>query len=222
LDFASALFKSNSVLKQDTAASVPRREKREFEVTDGKIKTSRFFEKVNSILDENMAIIADIGDSMFGASDLLVHHKNTFLAAAFYTSMGTSIPGALGVQLAKPDVRPIVLVGDGAFQMSSSELSTIVRKGLNPIVFVLNNKGYTTERHLIDGPFNDIADWNYHRITDMIGGGIGTIVETEEQLEQAVSDALESNELFIVNVVVDSDDVSPALKRMTSGLQKRI
>lgn len=190
---------------------------------DEKITTARFFDKINSMLKkDNTAIIADIGDCLFGAADLVVHHKNHFLAPAFYTSMGSAIPGALGVQLAAPEIRPIVLVGDGAFQMSCTELSTIVARKLNPIVFVLNNHGYTTERFLIDGPFNDIMDWEYHRITDMIGGGIGAVAETESELEEVVSIALQSDELFIVQVVVDSLDVSPALQRMTKGLQKRI
>ena len=52
-----------------------------------------------------------------------------------------------------------MIVGDGAFQMTGMELSTIARHGLNPIVVVLNNHGYTTERFLLDGPFNDIHDW---------------------------------------------------------------
>jgi indolepyruvate decarboxylase len=66
--------------------------------------------------------------------------------------MGPAIPGALGVGLAKPDVRPVVLVGDGAFQMSLSELSSLLDNKLNPIVFVLNNHGYTTERFLLEVP----------------------------------------------------------------------
>jgi indolepyruvate decarboxylase len=136
--------------------------------------------------------------------------------------MGSAIPGALGAQMARPDLRPIVIVGDGAFQMSHSELSTIAQSKKNPIVFVLNNNGYTTERHLLDGPFNDIAPWDYHKVTEMIGAGVGSLVETEEELEEVVGIALESDELFVINVRVNQDDVSPALKRMTEGLAARV
>lgn len=191
-------------------------------VPDAKVTTGRFFEKINSILDQNMAIVADIGDCLFGAADLSVHYSNHFVSPAFYTSMGASIPGALGIQTANPDVRPIVLVGDGAFQMCCTELSTIVERGLNPIVFVLNNGGYTTERFLLDGPFNDIRNWDYEKITEMIGGGIGFTVETEQELEECVKFALDSDELTIINVVVNSTDISPALERMTAGLAKKI
>lgn len=221
-DFALSLLKSNRVATK-ARKDLAKVEREEYQPQpSAKLSTSRFFEKINTILDEDMAIVADIGDSLFGATDLQVHHRNTFLSPAFYTSMGTSIPGAIGVQLANPKVRPIVLVGDGAFQMSCVELSTIYRLGLNPIVFVLNNGGYNTERFLLDGAFNDIANWNYHKITEMIGGGKGALVQNEGELEEAVSAALKSDELFIINVVLEPKDVSPALKRMTDGLSKRI
>ena len=68
---------------------------------------------------------------------------------------GLRVPASVGAQLSMPNKRPLVIVGDGAFQMTGTELSTIVRYGLNPIVVVLNNHGYGTERHLLEGAFND-------------------------------------------------------------------
>jgi indolepyruvate decarboxylase len=189
--------------------------------SDTKLKVSRFFEKVNGILTDEMVVVADIGECSFGASELVVSHHN-FISPAFYCSMGPAIPGALGVQLAKPNVRPIVLVGDGAFQMSVAELSTILDHKLNPIIFVLNNKGYTTERFLLDGPFNNIRNWNYERVVDLLNGGSGSQVETEEQLEEIVKIALASKDLFVINVIVESDDISSGLRRLVENLGKRI
>lgn len=185
-----------------------------------KVTVARVFEKINSILTDEMAIVADVGDALFGASDLQVHEQNRFLGMAFYTSMGFAIPGALGVQKADPKIRPVVIVGDGAFQMSGAELSTIVKHGLNPIVFVLNNNGYGTERRLMSGKFNDIQNWTYHLFPSIIGGGCGFCVETEEQLEEAVSAAISSDELTILNVVLDQNDLSPALQRMVNLAKK--
>lgn len=220
-DFSLALLRSEKVAPKARAEIVKRQPPVKYTPqSDARITTSRFFEKLNSILTENMAIVADIGDALFGATDLQVHHRNTFLSPAFYTSMGTSIPGAIGVQLANPEIRPIVLVGDGAFQMSCVELSTIHAIGLNPIVFVLNNSGYNTERFLLDGKFNDIANWEYHKITEMIGGGQGVVVQSEGELEEVLNEALSSKELFIINVILEPKDISPALKRMTDGLSK--
>jgi len=216
------LCSSNIDTKQAQTVPVPRKK----EVFEPKAKTKitcrRLFECIDAMLDKNMAIIADIGDSLFGAADLTVHNSNHFLSPAFYTSMGSAIPGALGVQKAKPKVRPIVIVGDGAAQMSLVELSTIVKHGLNPIVFVLNNDGYTTERLLADGEFNDLQPWDYHQIWQLIGGGTGSIVTDEETLDLAVKAALDSKMAFVINVIVDRNDVSNSLRRMTEILSKRI
>jgi indolepyruvate decarboxylase len=129
----------------------------------------------------------------------------------------------VGVQVANRDLRPTVLVGDGAFQMTCLELSTGLKMGFNPIVIVLNNKGYTTERFLQEGPFNDIPNWNYHRLPDLLGGGWGFEVHDEGDLEKALTAALANEDSFsLINVHLGMYDVSPALKRLTQRLSKRI
>lgn len=222
-DFCKYLFKADISPKKFPKIGYNANEENRFFVNEKtKIKNSRFFDKINSILMEENIILSDIGDSIFGASDLVCHHKDTFIGSSFYASMGTAVPGALGVQLAKPNLRPIVLVGDGAFQMSVSELSTIVNRGLNPIIFILNNHGYTTERCLSDGGFNDIRNWNYHKVVEVIGGGIGFHVNTEEELESAIGQAIKSRELSVINVDIDSGDISSSLKRVAATHAKRI
>ena len=221
VDFCKSLFKLNLTPHQEI--DLPKfGEKVNFSPKiDTKITNERLFAKINSILDKNMAIVADIGDSLFAASNLTVHNQNQFLSPAFYASMGFAIPGALGVQAALPDVRPIVIVGDGAFQMSCIELNTIYALGLNPIIFVLNNGGYASERLLVDGEFNNFRKWNYHKITDAIGGK-GYLVNTEEDLEIAVKDSLESNQFSVINVVLDKKDVSSTLKKVIDSLKKGV
>ena len=221
-DFCKALF-SQQTGERSLPTMPPAREVLDFKPqADTKITIDRLFLKINSILDENKAVVADVGDSMFGAMSLITHHQNHFLCPAFYTSMGSAIPGALGVQVAKPEVRPIVVVGDGGFQMSCSELSTILDQKLNPIIFVLNNGGYTTERFLLDGDFNNLRNWDYHKMTSLIGGEEGALVRTEQDLEDAVDKALDSKQPFVVNVCVGKDDVSACLLRMTQALGKRV
>ena len=220
-DFFKALSKM-ALQTHDDPIILHDKKVKKFVPTKNKITTSRFFEKVNSILTKDMAIITDVGDCLFGSVDLLVHEKNQFIAPAFYTSMGPAIPGALGVQLSKPHLRPIVLVGDGAFQMSCLELSTILDRGLNPIVCVINNQGYLTERLILDGKFNDLRNWNYEQIIQLIGGGVGYRAETEEELDLAMNDAIDSKKLTIINVVVDKYSTSDALKRITTGLAKNV
>ena len=118
---------------------------------DAPLTIRRLIARLNQSLDESIVVIADIGDALFASSDLVIHRQTEYLAPAYYTSMGFAVPAALGVMVARPDLRPIVLVGDGAFQMTGMELSSIVRYGFHPIVIVLDNRGYGTERWLHAG-----------------------------------------------------------------------
>jgi indolepyruvate decarboxylase len=221
-DFCKTLFKYEGSPKTKPNLPVVKQTETFEPKPNVKITSSRLFSKIDSVLNRSMAICADIGDSLFGATSLTVHHSHQFLSPAFYSSMGAAIPYALGLQTILPEVRPIVIVGDGAFQMSCTELSTIANKKMNPIIFVLNNDGYTTERYFVEGKFNDLHRWNYHKITELFGIGKSTLVKTEEDLEESVNAALDSKELFVINVILDRTDVSEGLKRMTESLSRKI
>lgn len=187
------------------------------------ITVRRLLQKVNSILTEDFVVVADPGDAIFGAADLSVHSSTEFLGSAFYATLGWAVPAAVGAQVAAPHRRPIVLVGDGAFQMTGMELGTTRRFGLNPIVIVLNNKGYLTERFLLEGAFNDIPNWEYHKVPDVIGAGRGFEVRTEGELETALTEALANTTSFsLLNVHLDKHDCSPALARLGEALSKRV
>lgn len=221
--FLRKLFKTEVNKKDARIESLICKERNEFVPQENAvISASRFFDKINSIIDENHIIVADVGDSLFGSMDLIVRDSNNFLSPAYYTSMGFAIPGTLGALCASDSDKAIVIVGDGAFQMSCTELSTILDKNLNAIVFVLNNRGYTTERFLLDGPFNNIRNWKYENIVNLIDGGTASTVSTEEELEKTINLVLQEKGLHVINVNIDQFDVSPALKRMTEGLSKRV
>ncbi len=181
------------------------------------------FGRLNRMLAEytDMTVIADIGDSLFGAADLEMHRHTEFLSPAYYTSMGFGLPAAVGASMANPEARILVVVGDGAFQMTGMELSTIAQHGLNPIVVILNNHGYTTERFLLEGSFNDIRDWAYHKIPEVIGGGLGIEVRTVGELEAALHTAINNTSGYsLLNVHLDPYDRSPALERLAYRLSQ--
>jgi TPP-dependent 2-oxoacid decarboxylase len=189
-----------------------------------KITVKRLFERLNFSITDSSIVIADVGDSLFGSLDLTIHGQTDFLSPAYYCSMGFAVPAAIGAQLAKPLLRPIVIVGDGAFQMTGMEISTITRFALNPVIIVLNNNGYGTERPMLDGPFNDVLRWNYYRIPEIIGHGKAFLIETEGQLEDSLSAAEKfySKDLCILDVRLDPHDGSPALQRLTESLGKKV
>src|SRR5690606_7922911 len=183
-DFIKGLAKAD--LRRRKKPNIPPRpERKPVTDLDSPVTISGLFGFIDSQLDDEMVVVADVGDSLFGSSELTIHKHTEFLSPAYYASMGFAVPAGVGVQVADRRLRPIVLVGDGAFQMTCNELSTAVRFGFNPIVIVLNNKGYTTERFLMDGPFNDILDWKYHRMPDLLGAGWGFEVHTHRDLHQS-------------------------------------
>ena len=144
--------------------------------------------RLNEFLCEQVVVIADVGDALFASSELVIHRQTEYLAPAYYTSMGFSIPAALGAMVARPDLRAVVMVGDGAFQMTGMELSTIVRRQFAPIIIVLDNGGYGTERLLHPGEFefNEIHPWRYHKLPEVLGGGRGYEVRTEGEFDHAL------------------------------------
>lgn len=192
-------------------------------VTHHPITIARLFERLNLFLDHNLIVIADVGDALFAGLDLFVHGRSRFLSPAYYASLGFAVPASLGAQTASPGTRPLVLVGDGAFQMTGMELSTIARYGLNPIVVVLNNGGYGTERPMLDGRFNDVLPWRYSQMPKLLGVGRGFDVWTEDELETALRESHSHSASFcILDVHLEANDTSVALKRLTEGLRQRV
>jgi TPP-dependent 2-oxoacid decarboxylase len=188
-----------------------------------KMTVERLFQRLETWLDDNTFVIADTGDATFASGDISVPRAAEFMSSAYYATLGFAVPASIAVQLALPHLRPLVLVGDGAFQMTGMELSTAARYGLNPIVIVLNNSGYGTERPMLDGKFNDVAPWQFARLPEIFGAGKGFVVDTEEDLEKALSAARDYREGFcILDVHLGQYDFSPVLQRMTDALGKKV
>jgi indolepyruvate decarboxylase len=189
------------------------------------IRVSRMIARLNESLTDETIVVADIGDALFSATELVIRGRTEFLSPAYYTSMGFSVPAALGTQMARPDLRTVVIVGDGAFQMTGTELSSLVRHKFPTVVIVLDNGGYGTERFLHPGTFafNDIQPWAYHKLPEVFGGGRGYLVRTEGDFDRALSAALaDTDNLSLIHVVLDKADHSTSLERLTEKLSKRV
>lgn len=222
-EFVRAMTAANISERGDVAIPHPPSPQPPDPDSDRQITVRYLFQRLNSFLDNNTIVIADTGDAMFAAIDMTIHGATEFLSPAYYTSLGFAVPASLGAQLAKPELRPLVLVGDGAFQMTGMELSSIARFHLNPIIVVLNNSGYGTEQPMIDGSFNDVHLWNYNRIPEVLGAGKGYDIRTEGQLEKGLRDVQKQTDSFcILDVHLDPEDRSLSLERLTAALSKRI
>lgn len=219
-DFIQGLESFQPSLK-DTI-SIPKPSLPFFEATPNKkIEAQKIFDCLQKYISDELLIVSDIGDCLFGSSDLVLP-QNSFLACAYFATLGFGVPGALGAELALKNKRPIALVGDGAFQISGVELSTAARYGLKPIVIVLNNQGYGTERPLLEGSYNDIQDWKYAEFPHVFGVGKGVKVFTEDGFEMALKEALASSSLFLIDVELDKTDFTSALKRFGKVMGKNV
>ncbi len=184
------------------------------------ITVEAFFSLLGGRMPDDATVVCDTGDSLLGAIGLRTSQRKNFLSDAYYLSMGFAVPASIGAMAANPGARTIVIAGDGAFQMTGIELSTIAKEKMNPIVFVINNDGYGTQRHIIDGPFNNIHPWDYPRMCDLLRYGDGYRVTTMQELDDAIHKALASKNMALVEVVVPRDDSSRSLRRLGEELGK--
>lgn len=189
------------------------------------LEVSRMIARINSQIDRQTIVIADIGDALFASSELVIHERTDYLAPAYYTSMGFSVPAALGACVAKPNDRVLVIVGDGAFQMTGQEMSTLIRLKHNPVIIILDNHGYGTERFLQEGNwnYNEIAVWNYSKLPEVYGGGKGHLVSTEGEFDQALEDAWnDRSQLHLIHAKLVEGDASRTLLRLANRLKHRV
>ena len=186
---------------------------------DQPIQPSDISKAINDLFAEfgDMPIAADMGDCLFAAMDM----KPTLLVApGYYATMGFGVPAGLGVQAAT-DRRPVILVGDGAFQMTGWELGNCRRYGWDPIVIVFNNASWEMLRVFQpDSRFNDLDEWPFAQIAATLGGH-GHRVTTRAELAAAMRRAVAERGTFqLIEVMLPRGAVSDTLARFVDALKK--
>ena len=118
-------------------------------------------------------VLADQGTSFYGMADHRLPHGVIFIGQPLWGSIGYTLPAAVGAAVAHPDRRTVLLIGDGAAQLTVQELGTFSREGLSPVIVVVNNDGYTVERaiHGETAPYNDIVELELDGHPQRAGGG---------------------------------------------------
>jgi len=184
-----------------------------------------FWPRIGAFLKSKDVIVTETGTANFGIIEVALPPGCMLLSQVLWGSIGWSVGACLGAALAARKVgmeRTILFVGDGSLQLTVQELSPMIRMGLKPIIFVINNKGYTIER-MIHGKhrkYNDIADWDWNRLLEVMNTSekIPTANYTVET--KADVDALFKNEEFcradkmqLVNVKMPALDAPEALTR---------
>lgn len=186
------------------------------------LTTARMLDCVQAHLKPDHILTTDCGDCLFASADFILGRK-AYCAPAYFASMGYGVPAAIGAAIAEPERRVIALVGDGGFQMTATELTTALRYQVDPIIIVMNNHGYGTERPLIEGEFNNIENWNYFKLPELLGGGEGVRVTTEEAFEKALCSALRQRGTYwVIEAELGKTDFSPALIRFEKQAARTI
>lgn len=187
----------------------------------------RLYECLNGFLDDDMVLLAEPGDAFCAAPEFMIEEAENFIVQTYYAAIGYCTPAALGVGLARPGKRPVVLTGDGALQMTVQELSTLIRQRCPAIVVVINNDGYLVERELHeDGAYNDIQMWRYSelpRVFDRAGAAsVGVRATTEEELAAALAAAKRDKDKFhLIEAWLPNRDCSAGLRQLGQAFRQQ-
>ncbi|CAG8090638.1 unnamed protein product [Penicillium nalgiovense] len=176
---------------------------------------------IQHILKPGDTLIAETGDSWFNAQKIRLPPGTDFHMQMMYGSIGWSLPATLGCQLARPGGRAILMIGDGSFQMTAQELSTMIRCKANSVIFIFNNLGYGIETAIHDGPYNYISNWNYSAFASTLCSVFHTRGDGNPYLlENGMGDELNSS-LFTMSVKTQSE-LLVALDRIQREKEKLI
>jgi len=184
--------------------------------TDKKIQTRFLFSQIQNMLDSNCCVVTETGDSWFNGMRLKLPDKCAFEIQMQYGSIGWSVGAALGYALGSKEKKKVIaLIGDGSFQMSAQEVSTMIRYNVNITIFLINNGSYSIEVQIHDNIYNVIKNWHYADLVNVFnasdGKGWGCTVKTEEELKKAIEKSNMHPALSFIEVMIDRDDVNKSL-----------
>ncbi|KAJ5081199.1 pyruvate decarboxylase [Penicillium angulare] len=193
-----------------------------------------FWKALGQWLQEGDIILAETGTASFGIWNTAPPREGILIAQYLWSSIGYTMGACQGAALAaeetsSPRRRTILFIGDGSFQCGCQELSTIIRQGLKPIIFIICNNGYTVER-LIHGEkqaYNDIQGWDHRLLPAVFGAKRGSYqthrVETTEHLRDLFGSKgfTDCSVLQLVELVVGTHDAPSNLVKLAQSLQPR-
>ena len=187
---------------------------------DEPIRVRHVIHELNQFLAQHpeFPVVSDTGDCLFASVDI---RANLFVAPADYGTMGFAVPAAMGLQ-ASSGLRPLVLVGDGAFQMTGPEIAHCRRYSLNPIVVLLNNSRWEMlQAFFPHARYNDTVDWPFARLAE-IWGGRGFEIHTPGELREALNLAVMERQFALIEVKLQRGDISPILRGFVEGFKRKV
>jgi indolepyruvate decarboxylase len=197
------------------AAPEPTRPQQVYGPSSDVITEEFFFARLESFLRADDVLIAETGTSGQNTVGLHLPTPIRYINQSSWGSIGYALPALLGALAASPDRRHVLCTGDGSFQVTAQELSTIVRHGFTPIILLLNNSGYTIERAILGktSPYNDIANWAYSDLPRVFGIDdskyLRRVCSTPVELDAAFKVAADTDRLAFIEVKTEPLDIPP-------------
>lgn len=189
------------------------------------ISQQKFWPMISAYFEKNSIIIAESGTSLFGAMHMRVPDETSYITQTLWGSIGYTVGALLGVCMADPDRPAVLFVGDGSFQLTAQEISTILRHQLTPTIFLLDNSGYTVERviHGATMSYNDIQHWNYTELPRIFGNNVWSVqVKTEKELARACIERHQhANKMAFITVIMDKMDAPELLLKIAKLIAQR-
>ncbi len=210
LKFNDASYKAYKRIAEETVVYP------ELDQPDAPLSSRYLFGQIQKMLSDKKALLAETGDSWFNCMRLSLPEGCPFEIQMQYGSIGWSVGALLGMQAALHNQkRVIACIGDGSFQMTAQEVSTMIRYGYKPIIFLMNNACYTIEVQIHDGPYNVINNWRYAELVNVFRGEQSNaksfIVKTNKELLTAIKQAEKTEALCFIEVFLDKDDCNKNL-----------
>ncbi|KAA8492495.1 Pyruvate decarboxylase 2 [Porphyridium purpureum] len=183
---------------------------------DSPLLCKHIIQSVQDVLTSDMALCVETGDAWFMGQKLKLPPGTQYEFQMQYGSIGWSVGALLGMALGlRGKKRCIGLIGDGSFQLTCQEVSTMIRFELDPIIIHLNNKGYGIEVAIHDGPYNYLQNWNTPLLIQAFNGETGRAktrsASTEKELRDALAEALDYDGVFFIDANFDITDCTPEL-----------
>lgn len=199
---------------------------RRIQVEKGLLTQENFWPTVQHYLAPDDIILVDQGTAAFGAAALSLPSGAEVLVQPLWGSIGYALPAAFGAQTACPDRRVILIIGDGAAQLTIQELGSMLRDGQSPVILLLNNDGYTVERaiHGANQRYNDIAGWNWTQVPQALSHECQAEclrVKQAVQLEEVLARLSRPQRLSLIEVVLPKADLPELLRTVTRALESR-
>ncbi|WP_370612216.1 alpha-keto acid decarboxylase family protein [Citrobacter meridianamericanus] len=195
-------------------------------VEKGPLTQENFWHTVQQYLAPNDIIIVDQGTAAFGAAALSLPGGAEVLVQPLWGSIGYALPAAFGAQTACPERRVVLIIGDGAAQLTIQELGSMLRDGQSPVILLLNNDGYTVERaiHGATQRYNDIAAWRWTQVPQAFSRECQAEcwrVTQAVQLEEVLARLWHPQRLSLIEVVLPKADLPELLRTVTRALETR-